>query len=186
MRTDFERGRGCGHQRHFPSRVHLYAVCVRLYGRILRGAVKQTRLARPRRRTQILCDAIYTLRNYHGGADSCFCVLHKAYACVGQRHRAESRRIRGGVHLLPRDIPGHSRPTLLQFHNQHIAQYRRLFHAITVPSHIHDYEHRPRLAFYQSVQMGRCGRGGRNHTHSSALHDSVLRLYVCKIQVFAP
>ncbi len=179
MRTDFERGRSCGRQRHFPSRVHIYAVCVRLYGRILRGVVKQTRLQRRGRHAQILCDAVYTLRNNHGGVDSRFGVLHKTYACVGQRHRSKSRRIRGGVHLLPRDIPRHNRTTLLQFHNQHIAQYRRFVHALAVPSHIHGYEHRPRLAFHQSIQMGRCGRGGRNDTHPSALHDCVLRLHIC-------
>lgn len=60
MRTDFKCGRGRGRQRHFTPRVHIHAIRVRLHGRLLRGAFKQTRSARRGRSSQVLCNAVYS------------------------------------------------------------------------------------------------------------------------------
>lgn len=57
----------------------------------LRGAFKQTRGARRGRSSQVLCNAVYSLLDYHGSFDDSIRILHKTHACVGERHRAKSR-----------------------------------------------------------------------------------------------
>ena len=186
MRTDFKCGRGRGRQRHFTPRVHIHAIRVRLHGRLLRGAFKQTRSARRGRSAQVLCNAVYSLLDYHGSFDDSIRILHKTHACVGERHRAKSRSFSSGVHLLSCDFSRYGGATVLQLYHQHIAKHRRLVHAAFVFGHIDGDEHRSRPSFHQSFRLGRCGSCGSNHSHASALHGCMLYLHLCKIQVFAP
>ena len=186
MRTDFKCGRGRGRQRHFTPRVHIHAIRVRLHGRLLRGAFKQTRSARRGRSSQVLCNAVYSLLDYHGSFDDSIRILHKTHACLGERHRAKSRSFSSGVHLLSCDFSRYGGATVLQLYHQHIAKHRRLVHAAFVFGHIDGDEHRSRPSFHQSFRLGRCGSCGSNHSHASALHGCMLYLHLCKIQVFAP
>lgn len=141
MRSDVVCRRSRRRKRHFPADFHLHAIRLRLHGRFLRGYVKQNRLSRRRRHAQIFRNATHSLLDNHGCAYGCVDFLHKAYACVGQRHSAERSRLQRRVHLLFRDFSRNGRATVLQFHNQHIEKYRRLVHAARFPFHLHDYEH---------------------------------------------
>ena len=141
MRTNAQRGRSGRRQRHRSAGFHIHAIRFRMHGRFLRGDVQQNRLARRRRHAQILCDATCALLYHHRSAYARVHTVHKADACLGERHPHQRSGLQCRIHLLFCDLSRNGSAAVLQLCHQHIEKHRRLVYAARLPFHIHDHEH---------------------------------------------
>ena len=182
MRSGLVRRTGRGSKRYLSADLHVFAVRVRLYGRIRRNNRGKSGQVRRKGRARVFRNADLPVADNFGYINRFVCRNSSVYAAPYKRHARQRRGLFGGLRLLPYHFSRNSGAGGLQFRVRSTARVRRFGNAARISDYFHRAQRGAGHSVSRSARNGTCGSRDRNGAGSAYKFCRLPYLHAHKIR----